>query len=200
MSDQVHQISVPENLIPIRDAIINHILSGSSKPAELNNLRQWLLDEGWWELSQQGDGIGVDEIICFDPSHVDKLELSDDSLRFEMFLEDDDETITDDMRLDYARDALHSAYGGELAGGFESWCWPMVHVGKLVRSDGDYILVGMLGRFQGPGSGYVAEWCEFFPDTKALTECLETLGYILNAVPEEIDAQILLNAWGTEAE
>lgn len=76
----------------------------------------------------------------------------------------------------------------------------MVHVGKLVRSDGDYILVGMLGRFQGPGSGYVAEWCEFFPDTKALTECLEKLGYILNAVPEEIDAQILLNAWGTEAE
>lgn len=199
MSDQVHQISVPENLIPISDAIIDHILSGSSKPAELNNLRQWLLDEGWWELSQQGDSIGVDEIICFDPSHVDKLELSDDSLRFEMCLEDD-ETITDDMRLDYARDALHSAYGGELAGGFESWCWPMVHVGKLVRSDGDYILVGMLGRFQGPGSGYVAEWCEFFPDTKALTECLEKLGYILNAVPEEIDAQILLNAWGTEAE
>lgn len=199
MSDQVHQISVPENLIPISDAIIDHILSGSSKPAELNNLRQWLLDEGWWELSQQGDGIGVDEIICFDPSHVDKLELSDDSLRFEMCLEDD-ETITDDMRLDYARDALHSAYGGELAGGFESWCWPMVHVGKLVRSDGDYILVGMLGRFQGPGSGYVAEWCEFFPDTKPLTECLEKLGYILNAVPEEIDAQILLNAWGTEAE
>ncbi len=199
MSDQVHQISVLENLIPIRDAVIDHILSGSSKPAELNNLRQWLLDEGWWELSQQGDGIGVDEIICFDPSHVDKLELSDDSLRFEMCLEDD-ETITDDLRLDYARDALHSAYGGELAGGFESWCWPMVHVGKLVRSDGDYILVGMLGRFQGPGSGYVAEWCEFFPDTKALTECLEKLGYILNAVPEEIDAQILLNAWGTEAE
>lgn len=199
MSDQFHQISVPEHLGPIRDGIIDHILSGSSKPAELNNLCQWLLDEGWWQLTQQADGLGVDEIICFDPSHADKLELNDDSLRVETFLEDD-ETITDDMRLDYARDALHSAYGGELAGGFESWCWPMVHVGRLFRSDGDNILVGMLGRFQGPGSGYVAEWCEFFPDIKALTECLETLGYILNAVPEEIDAQILLNAWGTEAE
>jgi hypothetical protein len=199
MSVQVHQISLSEDLVPIMDEIIDHIISGNSKPAELNKLREWLLDEGWREMSQQADGIGVDEIICFDPSHVDSLELSDDSLRFEMFLEDD-ETITDEMRLDYARDALHSAYGGELAGGFASWCWPMVHVGQLVRSDGDYILVGMLGRFQGPGSGYVAEWCEFFPDIKALTECLEALGYILNAVPEEIDAQILLSAWGTEDE
>ena len=199
MSDQVHQIEVPEELGDIRDSIIDHIQSGSSKPTEIDKLCQWLLEEGWPELIQKFEDIEGEGMICFDPSNLVELDLNDDSLRVEMSL-DDDETITDDMRLDYARDALHSAYGGELAGGFASWCWPMVHVAQLVRPDGDRILVGILARFQGPGSGYVAEWCDFFPDMNMVTECLEKMGYILNVVPEEIDPKILLSAWGVESE
>lgn len=199
MSDQVHQIEVPEELGDIRDSLIDHIRFGLSKPTEIDKLRQWLLEEGWSELIQKFEVIESEAIICFDPSNLVELDLNDDSLRVEMFL-DDEETITDDMRLDYARDALHSAYGGELAGGFASWCWPMVHVAELVRPDGGRILVGILARFQGPGSGYVAEWCELFPDMNMVTECLEKMGYILNVVPEEIDPKILLSAWGVESE
>lgn len=197
MSYRVHQITLPEYFGPIRDALVDHLQSGGSEPSELNKLRRWLLEDGWRELCQQADQMDSDPIICFDPSNLDKLNLSDDCLRDHMFL-DDDETITNEMRLEYARGVLHSAYGGELSGSFESWCWPMVHVGQLARADGDHILVGMLARFQGLGSGYVAEWCEFFPDLNAVTNFLDGLGYILNVVPEEIDPQILLKQWDLE--
>lgn len=191
-------IAVPEDFGPIRDSLVEHLLSGGSKPAELNKLRQWFLDEGWDELVRITQESSRAEILCFDPSHLDELDLSDDGLRGQMFL-DDDETPTDEMRLQYAREALHSAYGGELAGGFESWCWPMIHVGQLVSTDGNHILVGILTRFQGPGSDDVAEWCDFFPDIESLTNRLKQLGYILGVVPEDIDPQILLNAWDDRA-
>lgn len=196
MNYQGNQIAVPEDLSPIRDALVEYINVGGVQPIEIENLRQWIIGEGWWELSSQIDPMDADNIVCFDPSQLDTLSLSDDGVREAMGL-DDDEPINNEMRFQYAIEALHSSYNGEM-GGFDTWCWPMIYVGRLDRADGKSCIVGILARFQGPGDGYVPEWCDFFRDKEGLIERLKQSGYIIDTAPEDVDPQILLNSWGEE--
>lgn len=191
---EVNQIELPNDLAQIRDALVSHLHSDGPKPAGLDELREWLLDEGWAGVSEKSEIMMADDIICLDPSQLEHLELSHEALRSEMDL-DDDEPITDEMRLESTVEALNSAYDGELSGGFASWCWPMVHVGQLVGCDEKFIVTGILTRFQGSGALHVPEWCEFFRDREGLIEHLERSGFIVNMAPEKVDPRILLSAW-----
>lgn len=187
-------IVVPADLTPVRDELIERLLSGREVPVEADKLRDWFIHKIWWGTASEANPMGAESITCLDPSQFETLELSDDAVRGHLGL-DDAEPITNEMRLEFATEALHSAYDGELASGFGSWCWPMVHIGKVDRPDGKSIVVGVLTRFQGPGSLHVPEWCEFFRGVEELIGHLKQSGYKIDTAPEDLDPQLLLAGW-----
>lgn len=84
MSTAGKPIAVQYDLIPIRYELIENLNSGREPPVKVDNLPQWLLEEGWAGVSQESDIMCADGLICLDPSQFDTLDLSDEGLRGEI--------------------------------------------------------------------------------------------------------------------
>ena len=61
-------VEFPAELIPIRDAVIEHVISGSPIPSELSLITEWLGNDGYQELIRSWDENGED--ICIDIKHL----------------------------------------------------------------------------------------------------------------------------------
>ena len=61
-------LELPAELFPIRDAVIEHVISGSLIPSDLSLITEWLGNDGYQELISSWDENGED--ICIEIKHL----------------------------------------------------------------------------------------------------------------------------------
>ena len=85
--------------ILIRDAVVEHVISGSPIPSDLSLITEWLGSEGYQELIRSWDENGED--ICIEIKHLaDKFS---DEMMHEYGDIDAEVTITSEMRINHVK-------------------------------------------------------------------------------------------------
>ena len=138
---------LPSCLWPLRDAIVDHANGNAQEPQNLENLYEWLQNDGW------------DSLIGSDSEQEMALKLCE--LAQYQFLDSEfsviedlapGEVITNSMRLSYAKGVIAMACSGD-----DGYLCPTLHSYKLEHSDGSRAIVGASVEIHGQ-AGAVAVW------------------------------------------
>ena len=172
---------LPKQFWKIRDAAIEHLLSNSPLPAGLADLQEWLATDGWDDLL----AAWINEDVALNLKGWAPYKFYDSGLRDAEDL-DKAETITDQMRFEYARDAIRSAVKN--SDGYDS---PSVHSFPIERADGERAILGCTVEIHGQ-HGRVPDWHGVFADKDDFYRRLRAAGFLFHSEADEIgDAEIL---------
>jgi hypothetical protein len=172
---------LPKRFWKARDAAIEHLLSNSRLPEGLADLQEWLGTDGWDDLL----GAWINEDIVLNLEGWAEYKFSDTSLRDAEGL-DEAEAITDQMRVDYAREAISYAVENS-----ESDDSPSVHSFPIERDDGECAVLGCTVEIHGQ-YGPVPQWHGVFADKDDFYRHLRAAGFLFHTEADEItDAEIL---------
>lgn len=170
-----------------RDAAIEHVLSDSPLPAGLANLQEWLATDGWDDLL----AAWIDEDMVLNLEGLVEYKFSDSSLRDAESL-DEAEAITDQMRVDYAREAI--GYAVENSDGDDS---PSVHSFPIERADGERAILGCTVEIHGQ-YGPVPQWHGVFTDKDDFYRHLRAAGFLFHSEANAIGDVDILSLWVSE--
>ena len=172
---------LPKRFWKVRDAAIEHLLSNSRLPEGLADLQEWLGTDGWDDLL----AAWFNEDIVLNLEGWAEYKFSDPSLRDAEGL-DEAEAITDQMRVDYAREAI--CYAVENSESDDS---PSVHSFPIKRDDGECAVLGCTVEIHGQ-YGPVPQWHGVFADKDDFYRHLRAAGFLFHTEVDEItDAEIL---------
>lgn len=178
---------LPKRFWKARDAAIEHVLSETPLPAALADLQEWLATDGWSDLL----AAWINEDIVLNLEGWAEYKFSDSSLRdFEGL--DEAETITDQMRVDYARAAISGAV--EQNEGYDS---PSVHSFTIEREDGERAVLGCIVEIHGQ-YGPVPKWHGVFADKDDFYKHLRKAGFLFHSEVDEIGDAEILALWKVE--
>lgn len=178
---------LPKKFWRTRDALVEHLLSNSPLPPDLANLQEWLANDGWDDLL----AAWINEDVALNLEGWAEYKFSDSSLRDTEGL-DEAESITDQMRVDYARAAISDAV--EQSDGYDS---PSVHSFPIERKDGKQAILGCTVEIHGQ-TGPVPQWHGVFADKEAYYRYLRETGFLLHSVADEISDAEILSFWVVE--
>jgi len=187
----VSKVSIPSELPKrfwkARDAAIEHFLSNSELPVGLADLQEWLATDGWDDLL----AAWVNEDIVLNLGGWAEYKFSDSSLRDTEGL-DEAEAITDQMRVDYAREAIN--YAVENSEGNDN---PSVHSFPIEREDGARAVLGCTVEIHGQ-YGPVPQWHGVFADKNDFYKYLRSAGFLFHSEAAEIGDAEILALWDFE--
>jgi hypothetical protein len=178
---------LPKRFWKARDAAIEHLLSNSPLPAGLADLQEWLANDGWDDLL----AAWINEDIVLNLERWTEYKFSDSSLRDTEGL-DEAEAITDQMRVDYAREAI--SYSVENSEGDDS---PSVHSFPIDRDDGERAILGCTVEIHGQ-YGPVPQWHGVFADKDDFYRHLRAAGFLFHSEAAEIGDAEILALWDFE--
>ena len=174
-------VEFPAELIPIRDAVIEHVISGSPIPSELSLITEWLHDDGYSELIKSWEKNGED--ICIEIEHLD--DKFSDEMMHDYGDIDAGVTITDEMRINHIKKMCSDYF-------IEASCWPVltIHGYKVIRDDGQSAIIGYLMGVYGQG-GPEFEYYGIFADKESFYKKLKEDSYLINDIDSFAIAKIL---------
>src|SRR3954462_6637682 len=117
--------SLPPELWPVRDAVIERALANAPPPPDVKKLHGWLEDELYTEILAEWD-----DKCALDLKKLAENQFSDAMLRMD-WGDGDSEDVTDLMRCSFARQKIES-YRYDTDNAY----WPSFHSVKLEREDG----------------------------------------------------------------
>ena len=177
-------VELPLELFPIRDAVIDHVVSGSPIPSDLSLITDWLGNNGYEELIRSWNENGED--ICIEIKHLND-EFSDKAIHE---YEDIDAgvTITDEMRINHIKQMCRDYF-------IEASCWPVltIHGYKVIRDDGQSAIIGYLMGVYGQG-GPEFEYYGIFADKESFYKKLKEDSYLINDI-ESFEIEKILSTW-----
>jgi len=175
---------LPEQFWKIRDAAVEHILSNAPIPSDLAALQEWIAIDGWDSLL----AAWINEDIALNLKAWAAYKFSDSSLRDTESL-DDVASITDQMRVAYARAAIRDAI--EESEGDDS---PSVHSFPIERDDGERAVLGCTVEIHGQ-YGPVPQWHGVFTDKDTFYKYLRENGFLLHSEKDTISDVEILTYW-----
>ena len=178
---------LPKKFWRTRDALVEHLLSNSPLPPDLADLQEWLANDGWDDLL----AAWINEDVALNLEGWAEYKFSDSSLRDTEGL-DEAESITDQMRVDYAREAI--SYAVENSDGDDS---PSVHSFAIERADGERAILGCTVEIHGQ-YGPVPQWHGVFADKDDFYKYLRDAGFLFHSEADEIGDAEILALWQIE--
>ena len=181
----MNKIELPNELIHLKDAIVDHINSGTALPSNLDQLEKWFEEDGWDLLVDDGlVGYALDLL------HIANFRFDDSELRYEYELEESTE-IMDALRIEYGHTLIEEAmkeYEGDVC--------PSVHCINL--SDGKKTAVlGCLIEIHGQG-GAVSYWQGSYKDQGSFIKAIRAKHVVMFDDIKNISDQEILNLWNRE--
>lgn len=177
---------LPRKFWKTRDAAIEHLLSNSRLPTGLVDLQEWLATDGWDDLL----AAWINEDVALNLKDWAAYKFSDSSLRDDEG-HDDSVAITDQMRVDYAREAI--SYAVENSSSDDS---PSVHSFPIKRDDGRSAVLGCTVEIR--GHGHILQWHGVFADKDDFYRHLRAAGFLFHSEADEIGDSEILSLWVTE--
>ncbi len=177
---------LPKKFWKVRDAAIEHLLSNSRLPEGLADLQDWIATDGWDDLL----AAWINEDVALNLKEWATYKFSDSSLRDTYGL-DEDETITDRMRTDYAREAI--SYAVENSEGDDS---PSVHSFPIERKDGGRAVLGCTVEIR--GHDHIPQWHGIFADKDDFYKHLRAAGFLFHSEANVIEDADILSVWVVE--
>ena len=173
---------LPNELIEIKDAIIDHIHNGNPIPSNLDQLEKWFEEDGWDLLVDDGLlGYALDLL------HVANFRFEDSELRYEYELDQSAE-ITDAMRVEYGHTLIERAmeeYEGDVC--------PSVHCINLSDEKKSAVL-GCLVEIHGQG-GAVSYWQGSYKDQDSFIRAIRANHVVMFDEIKNISDQEILDLW-----
>jgi hypothetical protein len=177
---------LPKKFWKTRDAAIEHLMSNSRLPTGLVDLQDWLATDGWDDLL----AAWINEDVALNLKEWATHKFSDSSLRDDEG-HDDSVVINDQMRVDYAREAV--SYAVENSEGDDS---PSVHSFPIKRDDGRSAVLGCTVEIR--GHGHIPQWHGVFADKDDFYMHLRAAGFLFHSEADEIGDSEILSLWVTE--
>ena len=178
---------LPKKFWRTRDALVEHLLSNSPLPPDLADLQEWLANDGWDDLL----AAWINEDVALNLEGWAEYKFSDSSLRDTEGLDEAD-SITDQMRVDYAREAI--SYAVENSDGDAS---PSVHSFPIERADGERAVLGCTVEIHGQ-YGPVLQWQGVFAENDDFYRHLRAAGFLFHSEADEINDSEILALWDFE--
>jgi hypothetical protein len=175
-------MDMPYDIAAIRDAAIEHVVSGADVPEDLEYLQDWLMENCEDDLYQVADG---DLAI---PLRYLGTRLNDEDLRNAWELEPD-APITEEMRLKFARERL-----GLMAEDPDFDFCPGVRPFRIERADGQSAILafGIRGY---SFTGIEFEWYGVFADWESVVQRMQGDDYVLVSALDAVSDEDLLAHW-----
>ena len=178
---------LPEELQKIQDLVVDHTNKHTPLPKNLNDLVSWYEDDGWDLLigSWGSDHIGLKlfDLAC--------LKFSDAELAANL---DEPEPITNELRVNYAREQISNAF--ENSDGYDC---PSVHAVLISKKDGSSAVLGWTVEIHGQG-GPVPEFLGVFSTKTNFYDSLkdfERLDFLLDKDVESLTNEAILKLWAS---
>jgi hypothetical protein len=182
---EISEPALPKNLWPIRDGIVEHVLTGAPLPQDYGLLHQWLEGAGWDALT---NGMGDDEMAI----NLAFLSMSFADSELSSYEDIDEERICDVDRITFARDLI-----ARTVDECDGYLNPSVHCYKMVREDGRSAVVACTIEIHGQG-GPVANWCGFYSSEEDFLKTVKGPGLVLWKDIENLEDSELLSLWHVE--
>jgi hypothetical protein len=174
---EISEPDLPKSLWPIRDGIVEHVLTGAPLPQDYGLLHQWLEGDGWDALTNAWD----DEMAI----NLISLSTSFDDAEFSAQEYIDEGKICDADRIRFARTLIARAVDE-----CDGYINPSVHCYKLVREDGQSAVAACTIEMQGPDP--VTYWCGFYSSKEDFLKRIKGPSLVLwRDLPELTDSDIL---------
>lgn len=174
---------LPKNLNLIRDQIIEHVLKSTPLPENLNELIGWYEVDGWDELVPSWE---KEEHIALNLNYLSWLKFSDSEL---IANQEDDEPITDKLKVKYARKII-----SETLKNYDGYECPSVQAVEIKNSHGEIAVLGWLIEIHGQG-GPVPIYQGAFTDRKHFYKHLEECNFLLDAEAQNVTDETILDLW-----
>jgi hypothetical protein len=171
---------LPKSLYSLRDAIINSILKSTPLP-EIQPIYDWLEGDGWdalvgsWSNQEMAVKLGYLSQHQFDDSEVATQE------------EIEDEDVTDEMPLAYARQLIDDSID-------DGYICPSIHTYKLEQGNDTSPVIGCLMEIHGQ-AGPAADWWGIFKNPDEFYEELNECDIVLLSKSELISDERLISLW-----
>lgn len=175
-------IEFPQNLILIRDQLIDHVRLNSPLPENITTLINWYETDGWDVLVP----------VWAKEEHV-ALNFNSISIYFcdtELIAnQEDDATVTDELRIDYARKLVSSTFKNN-----DGYDCPSVQVVDINKANGDSAVLGWLVEIHGQG-GPVAIYHGAFEDKYQFFQHLKDSDFLLDNEEKNLSDETILRIW-----
>jgi hypothetical protein len=178
---------LPKQFWKVRDSAVEHILSNSPIAPGLDELQAWIAIDGWDDLL----AAWINEDVALNLKAWAANKFSDSLLRETESLEDV-VSITDQMRVAYARATIRDAV--EQSEGDHS---PSVHSFPIERDDGERAVLGCTVEIHGQ-YGPVPYWHGIFADKDSFYKYLRENGFLLHIEKDAISDVEILSHWEKE--
>jgi hypothetical protein len=175
-------IVFPKSLLPIVDKVVDHAVHGSLLPKNLNKLIEWFEDEGWDDLCSAW----AEEFVALKLFEMAWLSFSDQEL---LANQDEPISVTDEVRLTYARELVTSAFNES-----DGYACPTVHAVQISNKQGQVAILGWLMPIHGQG-GPVAEFQGVFFDKSHFYQSLRDADYVLAPEEKSLKDETILRLW-----
>jgi hypothetical protein len=175
-------IDFPKSLLPIVDKVVTHAVHGLPLPKNLNKLIEWFEDEGWDYLCSAW----AEEFTALKFFEMAWLSFSDQEL---IANQDAPITVTDDVRLTYARELVSRAFEES-----DGYACPTVHAVQISNKQGQVAILGWLMPIHGQG-GPVAEFQGVFLDKSQFYQSLRDADYVLAPEEKSLKDETILRLW-----
>jgi hypothetical protein len=165
---------LPENLWPLRDAAIDHILNGTTDP-DMQPIYEWLEGDGWEAMIDAW----ANEDICFNLKSLAQGSFNDEDLA---------DWVTDADRLHYAKVLIKKEMVDD------DGLNPSLHSYKLKRSNGDSVILGCKVVVAGQ-SGNFLTWIGLFKTQDDFYDYIRKSGYMIYREFNELTDEKILSLW-----
>lgn len=175
-------IEFPQNLILIRNQVIDHVRINSPVPENITTLINWYETDGWDVLVPLW---AKEEHVALNFNSI-SMYFSDAEL---IANQEDDAKVTDELRIEYARKLVSSTF--ESNDGYDC---PSVQVVNINKANGDSAVLGWLVEIHGQG-GPVAIYHGTFKDNFQFFQHLKDSHFILDSEEKNLTDETILRIW-----
>lgn len=178
----MHINQIPEKLRPSINSLIAHALYDAKAPEDTKDLEEWFQVDGWDELlSTWSDGN-----FALNLYYVARLRFDDAEL---LENEDLDGPITDQNRIDFARNEINQAV--DEMDGVEC---PSIHTVTVTNEKGEEAILGWTVEIHGQG-GAVGYFLGSFRDKDQFFQRLRDMDYVLRDEIDLLTDEKILSFW-----
>jgi hypothetical protein len=177
-------MNIPKRLVTVSDQVIEQVKNRLALPPTISELTAWFETEGWDTLVPTFDD---DEHIAVDLNHLASLAFWDSEL---IDAEDlDDDPVTDEIRVKYAREVIANALDQ-----YDDDVCPSVHSVELRNRLGETAILGWLVEAHGQG-GAVPVFQGAFRDQRHFHEDLRATNFLLDSHQDTLTDEVILQLW-----
>lgn len=177
-------MNIPKRLVAVSDQVIEHVKKGLAAPPTLSELTAWFETEGWTTLVST---FGDDEHIAVNLNYLASLAFSDSDLVDAE--ERDDDPVTDEIRVEYAREVIANVLDQ-----YNDDTCPSVYSVELRNHTRETATLGWLVEVHGQG-GAVPIFQGAFRDRRHFYEYLRASDFLLDSHQDTLTDEEILQLW-----